>query len=186
MALELVNKDNVNPADAEFLYGDVRDKTPSIGGTKYNRATMSDYIQFFHRMMAIAQITYNNDLDNEANGWQFFEALQSVLPKKYVKQIVSDFDGEVVTITRAEIEAAFGTVIPFYNGAMESGTTVKPFVDLQVQVWYKLTGVWYQMPLTQTVGDGAIVTIDDATGDFTITLSLPPVSALDTRFVLMG
>jgi hypothetical protein len=78
MALELVNKENVNAPDSDFPFGDVRDKTPTVGGTKYNRLTMSDYIQFFHKMMSEAGITYNNDLDNESNGWQFYEAFRKL------------------------------------------------------------------------------------------------------------
>lgn len=186
MAIDLTDKQNVNPSDADFPFGDVRDKTPLVPGTKWDRSTMSDYIQFFHKMMSVAGLSYNGLLDNETNDWQFFEALQSVLPKKYMKQITSDFDGEVVTITRSEIEAAFGNVTPFYNGALGAGTTTNNKIDFQIQIWFLDAGVWTNMPITQTVGDGAIVTVNNTTGDVSVTLSLPPVSALPTRFILMG
>lgn len=82
MALELTNKENVNAPDSDFPFGDVRDKTPSVAGTKWNRQMMSDYIQFFHKMMSEAGITYNNQLDNEYSGWQFYEAFRK-LTKPY-------------------------------------------------------------------------------------------------------
>lgn len=76
MAIGLEDKINVDPASTEFPYGDVRDKTPTVGGTRYDRNTMSDYIQFFHKMMDAAGIVPNGMLDNEYNGWQLFDALQ--------------------------------------------------------------------------------------------------------------
>lgn len=82
MAIELEDKSNVNPPDSDFPFGDVRDKTPSVSGTRWDRETMSDYIQFFHKMMSEAGVTYNGSLDNEANGWQFYEAFRK-LTKPY-------------------------------------------------------------------------------------------------------
>jgi len=78
MAIELQNKTNVNAPDSDFPYGDVRDKTPTVAGTKYDRNTMSDYFQFFHKMMDEAGITYNNVLDNDYSGFQLYEAFRKL------------------------------------------------------------------------------------------------------------
>jgi hypothetical protein len=90
MAIALEDKQNVNPADGDFLYGDVRDKTPSVSGTRWDRETMSDYIQFFHRMMDEADLAYNGLLDNDSNGWQFYEAFRKLTkPYKVYAALIS-------------------------------------------------------------------------------------------------
>lgn len=76
--IDLTDKTNINPADADFPFGSVRDKTPSLGGTKYDKNTMSDYIQFFHKMMSESGVVPNGQLDNETNGWQLYEAFRKL------------------------------------------------------------------------------------------------------------
>jgi hypothetical protein len=82
MAIKLENKQNVNAPTAEFPYGDVRDKTSVISGTKYNRATMSDLFQFFEKIMDEAGVIHNGIEDNEYDGWQLYEAFRK-LTKPY-------------------------------------------------------------------------------------------------------
>jgi len=99
MAIGLEDKQNVNPADADFPYGDVRDKTPTVAGTKWDRNTMSDYIQFFHKMLDEAGITPNGTLDNDYNGFQMYEAFRKLTRPYKLNALRLAYGGGVVTAT---------------------------------------------------------------------------------------
>lgn len=74
MAIELTSKTNTEAASAEYPYGQFKDNTGSNNGTPLNKAVLEDYLQFFHKMMSEAGITYTGVPDNEYDGWQFWEA----------------------------------------------------------------------------------------------------------------
>lgn len=120
----LENKVNINPADSDFPFGDVRDKTTGIAGTKWNREMMSDYIQFFHKMFSESGLTYNEQLDNEYSGWQLYEAFRKITrPYKVYSGLISQSgtNDPVVTVlglndigsivwTRSTTGTYFGTL----------------------------------------------------------------------------
>jgi len=79
MAIELSIKPNTENPNAEYPYGALKDNTGSGDGTPVSKYVMEDYIQFFHKMFAVAQqvdgtLNYNNIPDNQYDGFQFFEA----------------------------------------------------------------------------------------------------------------
>lgn len=78
MAISLTNKPNTNAPSVDFPYGDLRDNPGDNTGTPLNRLVLSDYIQFFHKLMGEAGVTYNGDLDNEDNGFQLYEAFRKL------------------------------------------------------------------------------------------------------------
>lgn len=78
MAIKLEDIQNVNAPNATWPFGEVRDKTPALGGTKYNKEAMSDMFQFFAKLMSESGISHNNVLDNENNGFQLFDALRKI------------------------------------------------------------------------------------------------------------
>jgi len=133
MAIELVNKTNTEAAGGDYPYGDVRDKTVSLAGTIWDRNTMSDYIQFFHKMMAEAGVTYNGLLDNDYNGWQFYEAFRILTkPYKVYEAIIAQSGGgapSVVVLGNNEIGAivwtrdSTGYYIGTLSGAFTSNKT---------------------------------------------------------------
>lgn len=73
--IPLLEKPNVQPADSEFPFGDIKDKTMSESGTPVNKEVYGDMHQFFMKMMSESGISPNNQFDNEYNGWQLWEAL---------------------------------------------------------------------------------------------------------------
>ena len=75
MAIQLEDKQNVNAPDGTFPYGDVRDNDGSNNGTPLNRAVLSDYFQFFAKLLDAAGITPNDLLENQTNGFQYFDSL---------------------------------------------------------------------------------------------------------------
>lgn len=79
MAIELTAKPNTTGPSLTYPYGQVKDNTGAGDGTPVNKEVFEDYIQFFHKMFATAQIVdgtlnYNNVPDSAYDGFQFFEA----------------------------------------------------------------------------------------------------------------
>lgn len=79
---KLVNKSNVNAADGTWPFGDVRDKTPSLAGTRWDKEMMSDALQFFEKMFSESGETANGLPDNQTNGFQLYTAFRK-LTKPY-------------------------------------------------------------------------------------------------------
>jgi hypothetical protein len=80
MAIKLIDKPNTEAATVAYPYGAIKDNIPSVqAGTPVNKLVMEDYIQFFHRLMAFANKTYNELPENSTNGFQFIEALNDVI-----------------------------------------------------------------------------------------------------------
>lgn len=84
MAIKLEDKQNVNAPNATFPFGDVKDNSGANDGTPLNRAVLSDYFQFFAKLLGDSGIVANDLLESDADGFQYIEALvdkieQSVL-----------------------------------------------------------------------------------------------------------
>jgi hypothetical protein len=62
--------------DSDYPYGDVKDN-PS--GTEWNRVAANDMVQFFRRIADNAGITLNSLPDNVSNGFQFSQALNTLI-----------------------------------------------------------------------------------------------------------
>jgi len=181
----LQDKLRVAAPTAEFPYGDIIDETGVNDGTAANRLFFSDGMQFFEKLMDEAGIVPNGVADNEYDGWQLFQAFQSATTKKYTKEITTAFDGDVISITCAEIEAAFQDVNPFYVGGIGTGTATNSFADFHIQIRFLVTGVWYDLPVTSGTG-GANIETNNTTGDIQITFDLAPIAPSLCRIVLIG
>jgi hypothetical protein len=79
MAIKTVSKANTDAPDADYPYGNVRDKAPGIAGTPMNTALIGDALQFFERMMGQAGITPNDLPDNVTNTFQLYDALLATI-----------------------------------------------------------------------------------------------------------
>jgi len=80
MAIKLTDKPNTEPVSGAYPYGAIKDNIPSVqAGTPVNKLVMEDYLQFFHRLMALYSVTYNDLAENNTNGFQFVEALQKAI-----------------------------------------------------------------------------------------------------------
>jgi hypothetical protein len=78
----LENLTNVEPASAEFPFGDLKNNTGTNNGTPVNRDLLTDLIQLGQKMASEAGITMNDVPDNEYDGWQLYEAFRK-LTKPY-------------------------------------------------------------------------------------------------------
>lgn len=73
MAVGIENFSQINPADADYLNGDIKD---APAGTPVNRQVYGDIQQFFRKLMRDAGLTPNGQRDNESNGFQLIAALR--------------------------------------------------------------------------------------------------------------
>lgn len=191
--IRLEDKDNVATPSAQYPYGDVRNKTTLANGTRWDRDMMSDIIQTSERIFALSGKTANGITDNATDGFQLYEALQTVVSKKFVKQISTVFDNDDITITRAEIETAFGAGInPFRNGFFGASTTSNTLVDFNISFWLKnsVNSFWTKMD-THNVGGGVVyiqnLRVNSVTGNITFTINGAPISPASLiRVVING
>lgn len=82
MALKIIDYSNYIAPDADYPYGDIKNNPGDATGTQINRMTASDIWQFFQRMCAFAGITPSGSPDNVTNGFQFPEALNTLIQER--------------------------------------------------------------------------------------------------------
>lgn len=88
--IKLVDKPNTESASVDYPFGSVRDKTPTLAGTRYDKNFMSDMTQFFEKLFNESGLSSNGLLDNETNGFQLYDALKKVVrPFKVLTMIMS-------------------------------------------------------------------------------------------------
>jgi hypothetical protein len=178
---------NTTAPDADFPYGRFKDTVGANPGTRVNESMAGDWAQFFAKIMAEAGITPNGLPDSEYSGWQLFNALRSAVPKKYVKELTVSGDGQVVTITGAEIQSAVGVGInPFSNGVMLGATEISQIVDIKVVMYVfelNTAGKWSEIDLGS---GGNTVKIVDTNGNIEITLDSFVVDNLTARIIIFG
>lgn len=81
MAIQLLLKPQVDPADSEYPFGKIRDdsNTGADDGTPVNTEVYGDFHQFFAKIINVGGITYNNQPDNAYDGFQYYDALVAVI-----------------------------------------------------------------------------------------------------------
>jgi hypothetical protein len=147
--------------------------------------TNGDIQIFFDKLLRLAGITPNGLPDNETNEYQLVKALRSAVCSKYVKTFVSDLDGDVVSITRAELVAAFGINGDFSKGV---GATNNVLVDFHISVAIQVNGSgdWLIYPANSQSSASIPVSVDSSTGDIEISLDLAPTTNSNVRVVIIG
>lgn len=83
MALAITDKPNTDPIDADYPYGNIRDRIGTTPGTPVSQEVYADFHQFFARIMALAEVTPNGLPDNAYSGFQLVEALFKVINRQY-------------------------------------------------------------------------------------------------------
>lgn len=120
----------------------------------------------------------NSMIDDELDAEVF-----PVMIKKFTKQISSVGDGAVVTIPYSEITGAIGV---FTAGGLGSGTTSKPKTDYHCEIWRLVSSTWTLID-NNLSGSNIVTSINDSTGDLSITFNIAPSDpAVTYRVVLIG
>jgi hypothetical protein len=102
MAIQLKDKVNVTAPGGAYPFGDVKDDSGANDGTPYDRATNSDYFQFFAKMLFESGITPNDLIENDTNGFQYFDALLKAVNLNPSSGVIET--GSSVTIKTKVIE----------------------------------------------------------------------------------
>lgn len=82
MAIKLENKPQVEAPSSAYPFGNIKDNTGSNNGTPVNKLVYADFHQFFAKMMDESGIVYNNQPENNTDGFQYWLALIEEI-KKY-------------------------------------------------------------------------------------------------------
>lgn len=87
----LKDKTNTVPPGGDYPYGDLRDNPGDNSGTPVNRDLMGDIHRTVEKIMDEAGIVANGLDDNEANGYQIYEALKAIFrPYKVISGILNN------------------------------------------------------------------------------------------------
>ena len=78
MAYAITDKPNTETPNADYPFGNIKDKTVSVSGTAVNKLVYADFHQFFAKLMDFSGVTPNGLPDNEYSGWQLMEALMAL------------------------------------------------------------------------------------------------------------
>lgn len=73
------NMDTSDPTN--YPNGQSKDNPGNNTGTPVNRLTLSDFQQFFAKLLRLAGITANNQFDNEGNGFQYLDAARAAFKR---------------------------------------------------------------------------------------------------------
>lgn len=75
MAIKLEDKPQVEAPSSAYPFGNIKDNTGSNNGTPVNKLVYADFHQFFAKMMDESGIAYNNQPENNTDGFQYWLAL---------------------------------------------------------------------------------------------------------------
>ena len=119
MARQLSATPNIDTPDAQYPAGKIRDEAPPIDGTPVQESLYGDITQFFHKLMRLAGLAYNNVAENETAGFQFVTALTT-----YVRALASTTTakGTIETATDAEVQAGTDVSRAVTPAGLESKT----------------------------------------------------------------
>lgn len=82
MAISKNTQTNIDDSNlAAYPNGQVKDNTGTGDGFPLNTVTTSDHFEFFDKLMRLANLTFNNNFDNETNGYQFVQGAIALASK---------------------------------------------------------------------------------------------------------
>jgi hypothetical protein len=119
MARQLTSVPDTDPPDSDYPAGKIRNDNPPTDGTPVIEELYGDLIQFFHKLMRLAGLSYNNLPENETQGFQFVQAMAA-----YVRTLASSTAerGTVELATNAETQAGIDTQRAITPAGLESKT----------------------------------------------------------------
>lgn len=123
--------------------------------------------------------------DGGAEGPQGDPGISGTNSYKFVYEQLSVFGGDVITITRPELEAC--GLVP--TACLSNDSLVDEVCDLHFHIYYLETGTWYKFPELPflSTDEGYNLKIEDPTGDIKIQLNMATTAlALRVRVVILA
>lgn len=114
----LANKINTVPAGGDYPYGDLKDNPGDNSGTPVNRELMGDIHRNVMKIMDEGNVIPNNLDDNEANGYQVYEAMVKAIRGYEVTSFIFNQSntGNEVTMLKDELGLGFQSYSKSANG----------------------------------------------------------------------
>ena len=97
---------------------------------------------------------------------------------RYIKEINTNFDQATLTINQDELNAC--GITPSY-----CSLSVSEYSDFTLSLWYLSSGVWKLIPQYESISYNYGVSVDDATGLITISITRPAGTTTRLRAVLI-
>jgi len=192
MAKGVQNYPNIDTSDPTAYPNGIIKDTPN--GTPVNVLTNSDIHSTLDKLLRYQGTPANNTPDNETNGYQYLKAILQVLPNKYVWETITNGDGDIQTLSRADINAAVAMAgTPSAVGAADfgrpiDGATLDKLLDWNIFIWVKYFGTseWLSFGIGNNVTNLVRVTINSS-GDMEFYFNISPLGdPADVRVVLIG
>lgn len=119
MARQLTSVPNTDAPDSEYPAGKIRNDNPPTDGTPVIEELYGDITQFFHKLMRLAGLSYNDLPENETQGFQFVQAMAA-----YIRTLNASTaeKGVVELATNAETQAGIDTQRAITPAGLESKT----------------------------------------------------------------
>lgn len=122
MARQLSSIPNIDISDPTgFPAGRIQDEDPPTEGTPVTEGLYGDIVQFFHKLMRLAGITYNDAAENETVGFQFVDALKAYIRSTAASQTEKGAI-EIATEAEAKADVSFTLAITPYTLARRTAT----------------------------------------------------------------
>lgn len=126
--IPLLNKPNVNGSSPTYPFGETRNNPGDNTGTPVNTILVGDVVQLMEKVMHESGITANGLPDNEANGWQLFEAFRKVMQP--FKEFTGLYNVVLTTISNVNV----------FNNTIGSNPTFSNVSNLITFVFPDLVG----------------------------------------------
>lgn len=104
MAQDKLNQTNIDKSDlGNYPDGQIRDDDGTNNGTPVSRETMSDIFEFFAKLMRLGGFIFNDQYDNEGNGFQYISAMMALANKNNFLYSVGPTAGKLSIALKLEI-----------------------------------------------------------------------------------
>lgn len=162
----LQDKTNVTAPDATWPYGDLNDNPGDNSGTPVNKELLTDVLQLMEKIIDEAGITPNGNPDNDANGWQLYEALVSGGRKYWVyTALITQSGTNAPTVKVLENTLPAGAIVWAYSApGIYTGTLVGAFTADKTFAGIQQNQVDRALVIGRTSADVVTIVTSDYSG----------------------
>lgn len=126
MAISKNTQANIDDSNlTAYPNGQVKDDDGTGNGFPLVQVTTSDIYEFFDKLMRLAGLTFNNDFDNETNGYQFVQACSALASKSDYVLPITTSAGVLQIPTKLQILQLNEKLLCKAGADYDSETTIK-------------------------------------------------------------
>lgn len=148
----LKNKTNTVPPGGDYPFGDLRDNPGDNSGTPVDRNLLGDIHRNVEKIMDVSGIVANNLDDNEANGYQIYDALVKAI--RGYRVTILRFNpantGNEITVIRDELNFGTPTTTKASTGRYSMVYSVSKTVNYLESLTLNSTSIQYSGSVQST------------------------------------